>query len=155
MDVDRLKASTYVMTSTVESSPDVCLAISFNRLWGSVKFLIYKLNKNWSVSAADGTVLLILAAPLTMSYRLNCAFQRKERKNIFTCFLAAPETLNELLLKQTLFRKQLLKLSHTFFFVITDRWKKGAIFVLCSFAPTGGSVITSTFTFLSRRWWWW
>lgn len=46
MDVDRLKASTYVMTSTVESSPDVCLAISFNRLWGSVKFLIFKIKKN-------------------------------------------------------------------------------------------------------------
>lgn len=45
MDVDRLKASTYVMTSTVESSPDVCLAISFNKLWGSVKFLIYKIKK--------------------------------------------------------------------------------------------------------------
>lgn len=38
--MDRLKASTYVMTSTEESSLDVCLAISFKRLWGSVKFLI-------------------------------------------------------------------------------------------------------------------
>lgn len=56
MDVDRLKASTYVMTSTVESSPDVCLAISFNRLCGSVKFLIYQIIiriKTPSVTAAD------------------------------------------------------------------------------------------------------
>lgn len=38
--VDRLKASTYAMTSTEESSLCVCLAISFRSPCGSVKFLI-------------------------------------------------------------------------------------------------------------------
>lgn len=59
MDVDRLKASTYVMTSTVESSPDVCLAISFNRLWGSVKFLICKI-KTKVVSCSS---LMVASSP--------------------------------------------------------------------------------------------
>lgn len=38
--VDRLKASTYAMTSAEESSLYVCLAISFRSLCGSVKFCI-------------------------------------------------------------------------------------------------------------------
>lgn len=127
------------MTSTAESSPDVCWAISFSRLWGSVRFLICKINSRRHPAQFSGS-----SDAEPGYFRLNNGAQRKERSFSF-CFPASP-------LKQTPSRKQPSKLPHVLLSSQREEGEEPLSSCAPPLPPTGGSVITSAFTFLC--WWW-